>query len=151
MIYQTRPQDFNPRFSVAACYMEHSGKILLLHRHPEKSQGGKWGLPGGKLEVGETAVQAVKREVHEETGITIAVENITHLDELFVQFTDYNIVFNQFKVVFNKERPLVKVDDYEHADFKWMKPAEALKMNLVHDQAECIALAYPQTVSAGVA
>ena len=54
-------------------YIEHEGKYLLLHRVKEKEDinAGKWLGVGGHLEEGETHIQAMKREVYEETGLTV--------------------------------------------------------------------------------
>jgi 8-oxo-dGTP diphosphatase len=49
-----------------------SGDFLLTSRPPGKIYEGYWEFPGGKLEVGETVHQALKRELHEELGIDIA-------------------------------------------------------------------------------
>ena len=48
------------------------GDFLLTSRPPGKVYEGYWEFPGGKLEVGETVEQALRRELHEEIGITIA-------------------------------------------------------------------------------
>ncbi len=49
----------------------HSGKILLAQRPLHKHQGGKWEFPGGKVESGETPLQGLCRELHEELGIAV--------------------------------------------------------------------------------
>jgi 8-oxo-dGTP diphosphatase len=48
------------------------GKILLVKRTAKLLEAGKWALPGGFMEHGETTAQAIKREVMEETGWGIA-------------------------------------------------------------------------------
>lgn len=48
------------------------GDFLLTSRPPGKVYEGYWEFPGGKLEAGETVEQALRRELHEEIGITIA-------------------------------------------------------------------------------
>ena len=47
------------------------GRFLLTSRPDGKVYAGYWEFPGGKLEAGETVEQALKRELHEELGITI--------------------------------------------------------------------------------
>ena len=55
------------------CYMEKDGKYLMLHRIKKKNDinEGKWIAPGGHCEMGESPDDCVKREVMEETGITL--------------------------------------------------------------------------------
>ncbi len=45
--------------------------ILLSKRHADSHQGGLWEFPGGKVEPGETVVEALRRELYEELGIRI--------------------------------------------------------------------------------
>ncbi len=60
------------RPSVAAIIRDGDGRILLQRR----SDNGRWGLPGGSVEIGESAREAILREVHEETGLTVEVERL---------------------------------------------------------------------------
>jgi 8-oxo-dGTP diphosphatase len=47
------------------------GKVLLVQRGNQPDRG-KWGFPGGKVELGETVAAAAVRELNEETGIDAA-------------------------------------------------------------------------------
>lgn len=59
------------RLSVSAIVWEDApGSALLLMR---RSDNGRWGLPGGYVEKGETVTAAAVREVEEETGVRIGV------------------------------------------------------------------------------
>jgi 8-oxo-dGTP diphosphatase len=65
---------------VAAAVVWHDGRLLLTRRPPGGRFGLMWEFPGGKLESGESAEQALVRELREELGVgsvtlgTLAVE-----------------------------------------------------------------------------
>ena len=51
--------------------IDTQGRFLLTSRPVGKVYAGHWEFPGGKVEPGETVEQALRRELHEELGITI--------------------------------------------------------------------------------
>jgi mutator protein MutT len=53
----------------------HDGRALIVRRAHEPRKG-EWSIPGGRVELGETLVDAVKRELKEETGLDIAVGEV---------------------------------------------------------------------------
>src|SRR4029453_7454392 len=55
---------------VGAVVHDAAGRLLLIQRGHEPSRG-LWSLPGGRVEPGETAEQAIEREVLEETGLRV--------------------------------------------------------------------------------
>jgi 8-oxo-dGTP diphosphatase len=50
----------------------HEGRALIVKRAHEPRRG-EWSLPGGRVELGETLVEATRRELREETGLEVAV------------------------------------------------------------------------------
>jgi 8-oxo-dGTP diphosphatase len=54
---------------VAATIFDSRNQVLIARRPGNTHQGGKWEFPGGKVEQGETATQALSRELNEELGI----------------------------------------------------------------------------------
>jgi len=51
--------------------IDPEGRFLLTSRPEGKVYAGYWEYPGGKLEAGESVEEALRRELHEELGITI--------------------------------------------------------------------------------
>ena len=141
MVYFTEPENFDPEFEVAGCFVEHGGKILLLHRHPDKPQGGTWCLPAGKLDKGEETVQAIIRETKEETGIDVEPGRLEYLSKYFVVYPEFKFVYHIFKTRLDSE-PNIVLSANEHVDHRWATPAEALSMDLIPDEDKCIKLTY---------
>lgn len=57
--------------NVAVGVIVKGEEILLSLRNPQQHQGGKWEFPGGKVEAGESTVNALARELREELLINI--------------------------------------------------------------------------------
>jgi ADP-ribose pyrophosphatase YjhB (NUDIX family) len=55
---------------VGAVVHDAAGRLLLVRRGREPHRG-RWSLPGGRVEAGESPEQAVEREVREETGLSV--------------------------------------------------------------------------------
>ena len=55
---------------VGAIVRDGAGRLLLIKRGHDP-EAGKWSLPGGRIEPGETDAQALVREMREETGLTV--------------------------------------------------------------------------------
>ena len=60
--------------------IDAQGRFLLTSRPEGKVYAGYWEFPGGKLEPGETVEQALRRELHEELGITIGRAHPWHIE-----------------------------------------------------------------------
>lgn len=60
----------------AAVLIDGAGRFLLAQRPPGKAYEGYWEFPGGKVEPEESAAAAMCRELHEELGIEVAVNDV---------------------------------------------------------------------------
>lgn len=89
-------------------YAVDTGRYLYLMRNDVKHPGA-WGLPGGRIESGETLMQAIKRECTEELGAMpdylrlIPLEKFTTVDGVFAYHTFFCNVVKEFVPVLNHE------------------------------------------------
>jgi len=100
------------------------GRLLIARRGPDKRHAGKWELPGGKLEAGESGAQCLRRELAEELGIVVTVGDFVATNE-----HDYGhgpLALEAWRCRWVSGR-LVPVD---HDAFAWVTPAEMLAFDL---------------------
>ena len=68
--------------AVRVLLTDENGKILIIKRSTDsKTNPGKWELPGGKVDQGESFDQALIREVYEETNLKIALDHVVGVCE----------------------------------------------------------------------
>jgi ADP-ribose pyrophosphatase YjhB (NUDIX family) len=70
----TREYPDAPRVGVGAIVL-HEGRVLLVRRGRAPALG-LWSVPGGLVELGETTVDAARREVEEETGLDVRIAGL---------------------------------------------------------------------------
>jgi 8-oxo-dGTP diphosphatase len=65
---------------VAAALIVRGGEVLICQRRPDQPMGLQWEFPGGKIEAGESAEEALARELDEELGIRAQIgPRVTHI------------------------------------------------------------------------
>jgi 8-oxo-dGTP pyrophosphatase MutT (NUDIX family) len=133
MIFEEKPNGFNPKFESVGTILEQSGKILLLLRQKKDSvEGNTWTGPGGKVEFGEHLYDSMLREIQEETGIIVKRNKLIYLGEFYVKYPNFDFIHHVFSVSLDEKQD-VKLDPKEHMKFKWVYPEEALKHSLMLD------------------
>lgn len=88
-------------------------QVLLLKRAEGTGNAGTWGLPGGKVEKGETTIAGAIRETKEETGITEVPGNRLEIYESrdgTHRWTTY---------LYRVREPFEVTVSEEHTDYKW--------------------------------
>jgi 8-oxo-dGTP pyrophosphatase MutT (NUDIX family) len=140
MIFLKKPADFSPKAEVVSCFFEHDGKFLLLRRRKEAPQGDTWCVPGGKIEKGETLVQAMLRESGEETGFAPNPSQLAHFKKLYVRYPAFDFVYDVFHYPLLDKFPVAL--SHEHTEYRWAEPTEALTFNLIPDEDACIKMFY---------
>jgi 8-oxo-dGTP diphosphatase len=74
----------HPLVGVGAVTVDENGRVLLVRRARPPLEG-HWSLPGGLLELGETLIEGVRREVAEETGLIVEPQAIVEVvDRIYI-------------------------------------------------------------------
>lgn len=92
---------------VCSIIAEQNGKFLMV-REKKPEAIGKYGLPGGQLEIGETLIQCAQREFTEETGYiaeNITLVGISHKPETHAGNSVVRFVYRTNKIHASEIRP----------------------------------------------
>ena len=122
-----------PQVAVGAVVIDDDA-ILLIRRGREPGLG-RWSLPGGRVEWGETLAHAVVREVHEETGVECVVGELVGWVERISDGHHYVIL--DFAAVPMSSGDPVAGDDALEA--RWVPLGEVDQLALVDGLAEFLA------------
>jgi 8-oxo-dGTP diphosphatase len=106
--------------------VEHKGKFLFIRRASSVGNfADLWVFPGGKVEAGEDVVQALRRELQEETGLDF-YDEIAFLTSY--QFSRKEDESSSQGLVFlvRAKSPEVKAQDEDIAEYAWIEPEEII-------------------------
>jgi 8-oxo-dGTP diphosphatase len=112
----------------------HEGKVLILReaKYDEGTNTGKWDVPGGRIEPDEPFLVGLKREVMEESGLTIEPEEVLGVFETFptIKGEPCHIVRVYYRV-----RPLTTQVTLsgDHDLYEWIDPREYSPHEFVSD------------------
>ena len=96
---QSSPDPANvPRAAVSAAIFR-DGQVLLVQRRRAPSAG-LWSLPGGHIEPGEAALDAVHRELREETAIAARIAGIAGVKDVIHRNDSGELLFHRVVIVF---------------------------------------------------
>ncbi|MFJ7286696.1 (deoxy)nucleoside triphosphate pyrophosphohydrolase [Curtobacterium sp. NPDC098951] len=104
---------------VAAVAVRQDGTILACRRAAGRASAGLWEFPGGKVEHGERASDALRREIREELGVAAEVGDLITRDVTVVG--DLMIDLTCYRVSFTTAEPSGSTD---HDALQWLTPAD---------------------------
>lgn len=110
---------------VVAGVIEHDGKILCMERAQGKYDyvSFKWEFPGGKIEVGETKEEALKRELREEMEMDVEITG--HFLDVYHEYSDFSMNMYSFRCKAKSKEFKMNV----HNDFKWLEVGELMTLD----------------------
>lgn len=112
------PKTKIPHHTVTAAVIRRKGYVMIVQRPAEGLLGGMWEFPGGKQEPGEDLTTCLKREIFEELGAEIQVEDPFGVYEH--AYTHFKVTLHAFLCRLNGIEPQIK----EHTDLRWVVPTE---------------------------
>jgi ADP-ribose pyrophosphatase YjhB (NUDIX family) len=121
----TSAEDQPPRPQVAVGAVAVAGDALLLVKRGNPPERGRWTIPGGRVQAGESLAQAVERELAEETGLHMRCGS-------FVGFAErmgpgYHFVILDFETVGDAQQRGTPIAGGDALEAVWV-PLEAVPM-----------------------
>jgi len=108
----------------------HKGEVLLLKRSNKVgSFQGYWSCISGYLETGENPLNTAFREISEETKLESSSLNLVNSSGPFYSEVPEVIFESHWFLVESNEKKITI--DWEHDEYRWMKPEELEGLNLV--------------------
>ena len=120
-----------PRIRVVGCFLEYQWKFVILHRHPNKVDGNTRWLPAWKVDPDETDLQAIIREVQEETWHLATKDKIELLWEYNFDFSDFYLEFPTYQIKLHQELEII-CNPQEHTWYQRVTADECIQIpNLI--------------------
>ena len=137
-----------PYLAVSAAIIRN-GRILVAQRARGPALG-IWTLPGGVVEAGETLTEALKREVAEETGMTVEPVGLAGHREVVVR-DDSGRVSRHFVILCFASRWIAGEPQLneELSEARWLRPAELDGLKTTDGLKEIVAAAFERMETAG--
>ncbi len=132
---------------VGAAIFDAHGKLFITQRGAEaKNERGKWEIPGGSVEFGETFLQAIRREIREEHGIDIEILELLGICDHIIPDEHQHWVSPTYICRITRGEPVI-LEPHKCAAIGWFTLPEAEKLPLSIVTAYDISLLkkkYPQ-------
>ncbi len=113
--------------------VENNGQFLFIKRSRyEKNMAGKWVFPGGKIEKGEDAIQALFRELEEETGLNFSDEIAFLSSYCFLRKEDLSSSVGLVFLVRSINREIKTDKSIE--EFRWINPEDIVDFTFSYDE-----------------
>jgi 8-oxo-dGTP diphosphatase len=124
-----------PVVAIRAIAQDTQGRILLLKRTNSKYGEGRWCLPGGKLDYGDTPEHTLEKELQEETGLAVSgVSFLFFQNSLPMQPGEMHCVNLYFAC---SCRGKISLNE-ENSEFVWVTPQKALEYKPIFGADEAI-------------
>lgn len=112
------------RIEVVAAVIGRDGKFLVTQRPDGTHLGGRWEFPGGKREDGETHEACLIREIREELGVTIKVEE--KITSTFHRYPDRAVLLSFYRSQLGAGEP----QPLGVRDIRWVTPKELESLDM---------------------
>jgi len=108
--------------NVVAAIIIHNGQILCMQRGQAKQDyiSYKYEFPGGKIELGETRIEALMRELKEEMNIEVKIAEEDYFMTINHSYPDFELTMHSYICHVDTKEFVRK----EHIDHQWMTPQE---------------------------
>ena len=117
-----------PEATVGALILNPKGEVLIVR---SSKWNDKYTVPGGHIELGERAEDAIRREVKEETCLDVEVDRLLLVQQaIYPRFYHKHEHFVFMDYLCRAKGTNVKLDGKELQHYVWVNPRDALKLDI---------------------
>lgn len=124
-----------------ACIAYKDKKILIAHRNNSGQMANRWEFPGGKVDEGETEIEAIHREMKEEFDVDVQVKE--KIATSYFVHNEKKSLLEVYLVELSHDGIDKKYSLTEHSEYKWVDYKEIPVDNFVDSDLRV----YPEVIS----
>jgi ADP-ribose pyrophosphatase len=114
------------------------GRVLMIKRANEPNKG-KWSIPGGRLELGETTFEAARREVSEECGIEIKILRLLDVASTIIRDNTGRVMYHYVLIDYLGEYISGEVTARSDAvEYRWVTREQLAELDIADQLRELL-------------
>ena len=112
--------------AVGVIFANKAGEIVVLKRAPGVMEGGRWGLVGGKVAIGERAIETAVKKVRAEIGLKLGEADLELVHSYRWKREGLDLIFDVFRSRVLAVDEAVRLDHAGNVGYQWVRPQEWL-------------------------
>ena len=130
-LFIQRKYPTRPLVGVGALVLDDDNEKILMVKRGNDPGRGKWSFPGGLVNVGEAVREAVKREIKEETGLSVKIGDLAGVIDVVIKDDDEKVQYHYVIIDFFAKRESGEISPRSDAeDVRWIPLKDLLSLNV---------------------
>ncbi|MFX1518692.1 MAG: NUDIX hydrolase [Promethearchaeota archaeon] len=130
-LFIQRKYPTRPLVGVGALVLDDDNEKILMVKRGNDPGKGKWSFPGGLVNVGEAVREAVKREIKEETGLSVKIGDLAGVIDVVIKDADEKVQYHYVIIDFFAKRERGEIFPRSDAeDVRWIPLKDLISLNV---------------------